>query len=197
MWLCLAARGFKAAVLVLCICTHATLCQQQLRYKIMEEQPVGTDVGNIVTDAGLDSKYNAAVLRTLRFSLDANTGPRSGFLAVTAAGGALRVAKRIDRESICSGLSSCILTADVTIRPLRYYEVIHIELSVMDINDNWPTFQKNRMKLFIPESRARGVVAVVPIATDEDIGTNAVQEYSMLTKSSHFKLAELTVKSTF
>ena len=61
--------------------------QEEILYRIAEEFPVGTTLGNVRTQSGLDGKYAASVLRTLRFSIMPRTGTHGDLFSITGDGG--------------------------------------------------------------------------------------------------------------
>ena len=60
--------SISRVVMVLLLCV-SPLVSQTVRYTVTEEGPEGDFVGNIVEDSGLLTRYDASVLRQLRYSV--------------------------------------------------------------------------------------------------------------------------------
>ncbi|XP_049642824.1 protocadherin gamma-B4 isoform X10 [Suncus etruscus] len=150
---------------------------EQIRYRIPEEMPEGSLVGNLAQDLGLEVHELPA--RKLRVSSE------KPFFAVRAESGALLVSSRLDREQICGKRPVCALEFEaVAENPLSFY---HVSVEVEDINDHAPKFAHNSIALQILELTKPGAVFILGSAYDADIGTNSLQTYQ-LSPSHHFSL---------
>ncbi|NXL75947.1 PCD10 protein, partial [Leptocoma aspasia] len=131
----------------------------QLHYTVQEEQEHGTFVGNIAEDLGLDiTKLSARVLY---------------------------VNEKIDREQICKQSPSCLLHLEVFLEnPL---ELFRVEIEVLDINDNPPSFPEPDLTVEISESATPGTRFPLESAFDPDVGTNSLRTYE-ITPNSYFSL---------
>ncbi|XP_063060213.1 protocadherin gamma-C5-like [Engraulis encrasicolus] len=154
-----------------------TTATAQTRYTIPEELSVGSVVGRIAKDLGLDlSEISERKLRV---------ASEDGHFSVDLGKGDLVVSDRIDREELCSHSNSCMIPLEVIIEnPLQLYRV---EVEIQDINDNSPSFQSKEHALKIAESTAPGVRFSLESAQDPDVGTNSLKSYT-LSKNDHFKL---------
>ncbi|NXR12638.1 PCDA6 protein, partial [Semnornis frantzii] len=169
-----------AAVRVLVLVRTWALAVGQVRYSVPEEAKVGTVVGRLPQELGLE--VGDAEARRLRVVWQ---GRRAG-VEVSGASGALVVSSRLDREELCGKSAPCSLRLELLQeRPLR---VFHVELEVTDINDNAPLFPAARKNISIAE------VTTLPSsrfplegASDADIGANAQLSYT-LSPSEHFAL---------
>ncbi|XP_069725623.1 protocadherin alpha-2-like [Phaenicophaeus curvirostris] len=173
-----ACRG--PAVRVLVLQAAWALVGGQVRYSVPEEAKVGTVVGRVAQELGLEA--GEAEARRLRL---VSQGRRAS-VEVSGASGALVVSGRLDREELCGKSAPCALRLEVLLeRPLR---VFHVELEVTDINDNAPLFPAARKNLSIPElNTVPGSRFPLEGASDADIGANAQLSYS-LSPSEHFTL---------
>ncbi|MEE6478636.1 hypothetical protein FKM82_011911, partial [Ascaphus truei] len=156
----------------------------QIRYSITEESEPGTVVGNVAQDLGL----NLADISERRLHLGSE-GSRRHF-AVDQGSGALTVKQRIDRESLCGSSSSCLLHIEVVVEnPL---ELFSVEIKILDINDNSPTFLTADHIIKITELvTSPGVQFSLDIAQDPDVGINDISQYR-LNPNPYFSL---TVKN--
>eukprot|EP00063_Salmo_salar_P077270 XP_014052105.1 PREDICTED: protocadherin gamma-C5-like isoform X1 [Salmo salar] len=153
--------------------------EAQTRYTIPEELNVGSVVGNIAKDLGL----NLAEISDRKLRI-ASEGDKQYF-SVDLGKGELIVNERIDRESLCGGNANCLLPLEAIIEnPLQLYRV---EIEIQDINDNSPVFQNNRNVLNIAEHTLPGARFRLESAQDPDVGSNSLRTYT-LSKNEHFVL---------
>ncbi|XP_035272356.1 protocadherin-10a isoform X3 [Anguilla rostrata] len=147
----------------------------QLHYSVPEEQDHGTFVGNIAEDLGLDiTKLSSRRFQTVPSS-------RNPYLEVNLENGGLYVNEKIDREQICKQSDTCLMHMEVFLEnPL---ELFRVEIEIMDINDNPPSFPETDITIEITESATPGTRFPVESAFDPDVGTNALRTYEMTTNS--------------
>uniref|UniRef100_A0A2I3GUZ9 Protocadherin gamma subfamily B, 4 n=1 Tax=Nomascus leucogenys TaxID=61853 RepID=A0A2I3GUZ9_NOMLE len=152
------------------------LCEQ-IRYRIPEEMPKGSVVGNLATDLGFS--VQELPTRKLRVSSE------KPYFTVSAETGELLVSSRLDREEICGKKPACALEFEaVAENPLNFY---HVNVEIEDINDHTPKFMQNSFELQISESAQPGTRFILGSAHDADIGSNTLQNYQ-LSPSDHFSL---------
>uniref|UniRef100_A0A7M4DWA8 Protocadherin gamma-C3 n=1 Tax=Crocodylus porosus TaxID=8502 RepID=A0A7M4DWA8_CROPO len=151
----------------------------QLRYSVQEELPLGAFVGNVARDLGVDPRRLAA--RGARLT----SGSGRQYLELELGRGALLVKERMDREALCELSLTCFLSLELVIE--QPIEVHNVEVEVVDINDNAPSFPRQDYRLEISESAVPGARFHIESAHDPDVGTNTVQTYR-LSPSQHFAL---------
>ncbi|KAG8439011.1 hypothetical protein GDO86_005270, partial [Hymenochirus boettgeri] len=153
----------------------------QLRYSIAEESEPGSVVGNIAKDLGI----NLADIYKRQLHLGSEGSKRH--FAVNQKTGALTVYERIDRESLCGSISTCILSIEIVAE--NPFEVISVDIEILDINDNSPTFSNADRIISITEVHANpGVRFPLEIAKDPDVGVNSIKQYK-IDKNSYFSLS--------
>uniref|UniRef100_A0A3Q3E597 Protocadherin gamma-A11-like n=1 Tax=Labrus bergylta TaxID=56723 RepID=A0A3Q3E597_9LABR len=151
----------------------------EIRYSVSEEVNEGTVVGNIAKDLGLDKSS----LKDRKYRIvSINTDP---LFHVNQNDGILYVSRKIDREEVCAQSSTCLINLKTVLEnPL---EVHYVELEVLDINDNSPTFPEEEKRLEISESVLPGAKFQLKPARDPDSGHFSVQQYK-LSNNDHFRL---------
>ncbi|XP_061596010.1 protocadherin-10-like isoform X2 [Cololabis saira] len=151
----------------------------QIRYSIPEELEHGAFVGNIAEDLGLDlDKLSARRFRIV-------SGSKRQYVEVNLENGVLFVNERIDREELCEQSLSCSFHLQVVIEnPLELYRV---EIEILDVNDNSPSFPWTEFNLDISESAAPGSRFPLESAQDLDVGSNSLRTY-LLSVNEHFYL---------
>ncbi|NWV99820.1 PCDGM protein, partial [Machaerirhynchus nigripectus] len=151
----------------------------QIHYSVVEESELGTVVGNVARDLGL--KVEELPGRRLRLGSEESLR----YFAVRLDSGTLVVSQRLDRERLCGAAASCVLSVQVvTENPLQLFR---LEVEILDLNDNSPSFPTAHRTLRIAESATVATRFPLESAQDPDVGTNAVSSYR-LSPNSHFSL---------
>ncbi|XP_076993358.1 protocadherin gamma-A11 [Tamandua tetradactyla] len=151
----------------------------QIRYSVPEETAKGSFVGNISKDLGLEPRELAE--RGVRIV----SGGKTQLFALNPRGGSLVTAGRIDREELCETVTSCVFHMEILVEDtLKIYGV---EVEIMDINDNAPSFREEEVEIKVSEHATLGSRFPLPSARDPDVGVNALQSYQ-LSPNSYFSL---------
>ncbi|XP_027029216.2 protocadherin alpha-2-like isoform X4 [Tachysurus fulvidraco] len=161
------------------LCWLRSIVDGQITYVVLEEASPGTEIGNLAKDLTL----NVQDLGHRVFEII--PGPNKRYFAVNLKTGILHVNERIDREELCNRDAICSLELEAIVNsPLNMYR---FEVTVVDINDNTPTFPLSKTGLNISESAFPGERFPLPSAFDADVGSHAVKSYK-LSKNEHFSL---------
>ncbi|OCT88377.1 protocadherin-10 isoform X1 [Xenopus laevis] len=168
------ARGRRqhlGQLLVLLLICCPAWASSQIRYSVPEELEHGAFVGNIAEDLGLDiSKLSPRRFRIV-------SGSSKQHLEVNLENGILFVNEKIDREEVCEQQPVCSLHLQVVMEnPLELYRV---EVEVLDINDNAPSFPWHDYVLEVTESAAPGARFPLESAQDPDVGSNSLRTYRL------------------
>ncbi|XP_051936250.1 protocadherin alpha-6-like isoform X33 [Hippocampus zosterae] len=151
----------------------------QIKYSIAEEVKVGTVVGNVAGDLGLD----VSTLVEKRFRIV--SGAEEAQFEVNVNNGVLFVGKTINREELCESIAPCLVNLKlVAENPM---EIHHVDVEILDINDNSPTFQEEEKIFEIYESTHPGKRFQLPSAHDPDVVFNTVRSYK-LTPNDYFNI---------
>ncbi|XP_029968973.1 protocadherin gamma-A11-like [Salarias fasciatus] len=171
-------RLIRCCVAFLYLSLHFT--DGDVSYLVAEEIKRGTVIGSIAKDLGL----GIATLSSRKARIDTDRNDKR-YCDISLSNGDLIVTDRIDRESLCGKKATCVLKEELVLEnPL---ELHRISIHVQDINDNAPEFSEDLILFEIRESAIKGAKFPLTEARDADIGSNAVQDYS-LQNNEHFTI---------
>ncbi|XP_034454862.1 protocadherin alpha-8-like [Hippoglossus hippoglossus] len=159
--------AFRFSVMLSCVMRVSA----QIKYSVPEEVKVGSIVGNVAKDLGLD----ITSLDERRFRIV--SGTEDSQFEVHQNNGVLYVRKSIDREELCKSASPCVVNLKmVAENPM---EIHYVAVEIVDVNDHSPSFQEEEKILEISESTLPGKRFQLPTARDPDVGTNTVRVYKL------------------
>ncbi|EDL76342.1 rCG49534 [Rattus norvegicus] len=144
---------------------------EAIKYSMPEETESGYLVANLAKDLGL--RVGELATRGARIHHRGN----KELLQLDAETGNLFLKEKLDREVLCGLTEPCVLQFQIILKnPVQFFQT---ELQLTDINDHAPEFPDTEMLLTIPESVQPGTVFPLKAAQDSDIGSNAVQNYTV------------------
>ncbi|NWH63434.1 PCD12 protein, partial [Geococcyx californianus] len=150
-----------------------------VKYRVFEEVPPGTVIGTLAEH--FEEGESGEIADTFQLM----ETPRRFPLHVGSKDGVLSTAGRVDREQLCRHSDPCWVLFDVL--TARNLALVHIEVQVLDINDNAPRFPTPEIELEMSESASLQTRIPLDRALDADTGPNAHCSYS-LSPSEHFAL---------
>ncbi|XP_069725712.1 protocadherin-12 [Phaenicophaeus curvirostris] len=150
-----------------------------VHYSVFEEVPPGTVIGTLAEH--LEGGESGETVDTFQLM----ETPRRFLLHVGSVDGVLSTAGRVDREQLCRHSDPCWVSFDVL--AARNLALIHVEVQVLDINDNAPRFPTPEIELEMSESASLRTRIPLDRALDADAGPNARCSYT-LSPSEHFAL---------
>ncbi|XP_058506518.1 protocadherin Fat 4-like [Solea solea] len=126
--------------------------QVRQEFQVLEEQPVGTYVGQIETKPSF----------TYRFS------ESHRLFAINGTTGVIYASSVIDREVLQSDVINVVVLSSQPTYPTE------VRIVVLDINDNSPVFPDASIVVSFKEDASSGRQVILDTATDADIGSNGV-----------------------
>ncbi|NXD98708.1 PCD18 protein, partial [Chaetorhynchus papuensis] len=185
--------------LIIISCINAVL-GKNLKYRIYEEQKVGSVIARLSEDVA-DVLFKMPNPSSVRFR--AMQRGNSPLLVVREDNGEISIGAKIDREQLCQKNLNCSIEFDVITLPTEHLQLFHVEVEVLDINDNSPQFSRALIPIEISESAAVGTRIPLDSAFDPDVGDNSLHTYSLSandffsidvrTRTDGAKYAELVV----
>ncbi|XP_038843864.1 protocadherin alpha-2-like [Salvelinus namaycush] len=155
------------------------LCSGQFVYSVSEEVDKGTFVGNIAKDLNL----NVRELESREIQIV--TGSKRRYFDVDVKTGVLFVSEIIDRDAICPNSIKCSIDVEAIMNhPMRIHR---IEVNILDINDNAPSFQERIHVINMTEYASLGERFPLPLAGDADVGSKSIKTYN-LSPNEYFSL---------
>ncbi|XP_047190549.1 protocadherin alpha-8-like [Scophthalmus maximus] len=151
----------------------------QIKYSTQEEVKIGSVIGNVAKDLGLD----VSTLPNRRFRIV--SGAQDALFEVNPNNGVLYVHKNLDREQLCDRNGACSIDLKIVVEnPL---EVHYVTVEITDANDHVPSFAEEEKVIDIAETTLTGARFQLPAARDPDVGINSVQRYK-LSQNDNFHL---------
>ncbi|GAB1608886.1 protocadherin alpha-11-like isoform X1, partial [Argonauta hians] len=145
----------------------------ELTYRIREELPSGTLVGDILTDSKVLDAVDPGSRSLIRLSLLSQAGEGAPPLFdVTEESGELHTAQRLDAESLCDVGLTCVRTLDVAVQKSKeLLKVLKVNVIIEDWNDHAPEFSEDRVEIQFLDGDTNKRKSI-PKATDKDVSSN-------------------------
>ncbi|KFV10929.1 Cadherin EGF LAG seven-pass G-type receptor 1, partial [Tauraco erythrolophus] len=138
---------------------------------VFEDVPLSTSVLQLsATDR--DSGLNGRLLYTFQGGDDGD-----GDFYIEPTSGVIRTLRKLDRENVAV-YSLRAFAVDRGTPPLK--ASVDIQVTVLDINDNPPVFEKDEFDIFVEENSPVGSIVARISAADPDEGTNAQIMYQIV-----------------
>ena len=163
------------------------LCINPLRYKLYEEKSTPEMVCNVAADAKLDLEFGQEARKEIQFEYGKIEDSNQDLFELSS-DGILSTKGRIDRDKICPGMENCVVKLEIALKPGKYFDLIEVEITIIDINDNAPVFPSKIVNKVMPENSHIGTSLSIPPAHDPDSPANGIHEYRIVSETSLFEL---------
>ncbi|XP_054868346.1 protocadherin Fat 3a isoform X5 [Amphiprion ocellaris] len=124
----------------------------------------------------------AGLGRMVVYSLADSAG---GFFSIDKSSGIVALERILDRE-VQSAYQITVCASDQG-SPVPFYSLVNVTITVLDINDNPPVFERRDQLATVPEDMGVGTEVLRVYAASKDIGTNAEITYSIRSGNEHGK----------
>ncbi|XP_052004434.1 protocadherin-8-like [Xyrauchen texanus] len=182
-------RILGITLICISLVSEAVSEERTVRYKIYEEVRPPTVIGILASNVTWISDKTPRTFPGIRFKM---MSPSTGsFIRFRESDGRLTVEERIDRERICKRNPRCLIAFDVAFVAAEHFELFHVEVEVLDVNDHSPEFPRTECTIEISESASLGTRVALDAAEDADVGLNSIQTYH-ITENIHFGIDVVT-----
>ncbi|XP_021359140.1 protocadherin-11 X-linked-like isoform X2 [Mizuhopecten yessoensis] len=171
--------------------------QSVLKYKLREEQSKETFVGNVARDSLLYGNVTEQEFSRMRFQILTQGNHDASNFQINETSSSLLTKVVLDRETLCPDEVACILEFNVAVykqlgtNQLDLHQIIPIQVTVDDVNDNSPVFPASEVALTVSEGVQVGHVILTSGAIDRDTGqNNSIQSYELVPSNEMFGLIQ-------
>ena len=155
-----------------------------LTYSMPEEVPKGTFIGNVGQDSNLRATASSEDYSHIKYSFLHQGKSYQNLFTIDSVNGTIHTNAVLDRENIaeCEYSLSCVLSLSVVAQSKisAFFRKIKINITVYDINDHAPSFEKDETFVEISELAKTGSAVALVGALDADAGNNSLQRYFIL-----------------
>ncbi|XP_051541220.1 protocadherin Fat 3-like [Myxocyprinus asiaticus] len=144
--------------------------QPQYSYTIPEDTPVGTALGSVYLSPGQTGSFAVVNGETA----ESNKG---GTFLVDRETGLLRLVNPLDYELV--NIYRFKVSATMRQALVESISVVDVEVKVLDVNDNKPSFETSSYVAMVMEGMPRGTRVIQVRALDPDWGSNGQVTYSL------------------
>lgn len=158
-------------------------------YTLKEEEPANTYLGNVAADADLAADApDPSDLESMKYSFLTQGNELVSLFHINERQSSLYTAFKLNREQLCEYEEICVLELEVIARSTSgsLYKKIKVSITLLDINDNSPSFSVPTISREISEGSLKGFYIPIEAATDADTGNFSIQEYTIEPPTSPF-----------
>ncbi|ESP01805.1 hypothetical protein LOTGIDRAFT_139034 [Lottia gigantea] len=183
---CVCRFGFILAIVSLIVQSA------DLNYRIPEELAVDTFIGDILSETdNLKSAVSVEDYPNLRFSFLTEGNAVTSLFSLDEKTGVLKIGPNstLDRETLCPFAIICEISLEIVVQSNRnqLFRKVSVTITLDDINDNPPIFNKDTLTLDVSEAVLVGASIPIDGASDRDRGqNNSLQTYEVVPKDGAF-----------
>lgn len=188
-----------------------TFERAEYKVEVLESLPIDSQVSksfNKTPNKPLTLPFSFQIIQVTAIDLDTGNNARLTYRLIDNNGtayftdgdlfgifpnsGVVYLKDNLDRETRDRYDLMIAATDNGTPEPLT--ATTHVIIRVLDANDNDPHFQNDHYEFMIEENLRRGTYVGTLIATDADIGMNAVVRFSLIPSNTSFQVNPITGK---
>ncbi|XP_035289609.1 protocadherin Fat 3-like [Anguilla anguilla] len=144
--------------------------QPQYSFTVPEDTPVGATLGSVL----LVPSHPAVFRLVAGETLESNQG---GVFMVEREMGIIKLRKPLDHEAV--SVFRFKVSATVKLAQVESVSVVDVEVKVLDLNDNKPSFETGSYEAMVMEGMPVGTRVIQVRALDPDWGSNGQVTYSL------------------
>ncbi|GAB1604048.1 putative protocadherin beta-18 [Argonauta hians] len=163
-----------------------------LTYRIEEEMPSSSYIGNIAEDSNIIHELGSQDLSSISFNQLQQTMIDTPSLFNVTRAGKLYTTTSLDAELLCRKGQECFQQINVAVHQgVSFKKILRIKIFILDINDHQPIFPRKQTNLSFTETDGIGTKKAIPHAIDGDLESpNNVVTYTLHKQSNfHFGLS--------
>ncbi|ELT88168.1 hypothetical protein CAPTEDRAFT_228852, partial [Capitella teleta] len=153
-----------------------------IQYSLVEE--TSASLGNVLEDSFVLNKYNTA---KEEFRCTFMGGDQEYF--TLDANGDLSTLNPVDRDQLCPNEVYCNIILDIQVLPIQYFEILKVNITIVDINDEWPLFDDSVVFVTVSENAVVGSSIALPRAVDNDSPEYGIMLYRIMPENSPYELS--------
>ena len=148
---------------------------QNITYSVPEELTPPKRLGDVANDSNISARADPSTLANMKYGfLSTGINSYSSKFLIDENTGELFTNEALDRESLCPYTLPCILSLRIGASSGVFFQTINVNVSVTDVNDNFPIFVPNNTAMKISEGSAENSTYPIPSAIDRDLDPNFV-----------------------
>ncbi|XP_046355294.2 protocadherin-7-like [Haliotis rufescens] len=141
---------------------------------LVEEASHPVLLGNVANLTDISRILASEDLSSLRYTIVSRSDKLDRKFEIDDISSDLSAVEAIDREEMCSDVQECILKMDIAVQSLTsaFFMKFHVNIKVIDINDNTPEFEVESFRTSVAENAKIGWSIALPNAVDKDGSAN-------------------------
>ncbi|KAJ8412621.1 hypothetical protein AAFF_G00129570 [Aldrovandia affinis] len=144
--------------------------QPQYSFTVPEDTSIGTTLGSVLVVPSQHAVFSIVIGETGESNQD-------GVLVVERETGVIKLSKPLDHEAI--SVFRFKVSASVKLVEIESVSVVDVEVKVLDLNDNNPSFETSSYEATVMEGMPVGTRVIQVRALDPDWGSNGQVIYSL------------------
>ena len=157
------------------------LTLSSLYYTVEEHSKVGSLIGDIVGDLNISMSDDLEV-----GFLKGSSAELQEVLEIKE--GRIVISSDVDREAFCYEEINCVIGVDVIIKSKELFNIVQVFVTIDDINDSAPKFNKDVLNVDVLENSPAGIKLPLPRAVDADSPKFGLAGYSIKENVTTFLL---------
>ncbi|XP_045204974.2 protocadherin-11 X-linked-like [Mercenaria mercenaria] len=183
----------ETALLIVCIVCCSISSAEDVgnlfSASILENKESGFFIGNLATGTQVLQNATESQKEGARFTYLKESANNIYFTLNLINGDLNTSDMKINREDVCEFSVTCTITLEIAVTSGKFFDIVTAKITILDENDNAPTFSNEVRNLDISEGEAIGTEFRIGTAFDADMsGNNSIQDYAIEQPAELFEL---------